>query len=1440
MAPKPSKVINPKGSSQPPPPTTIPLTINPATGLPIVTGGGKGSPTTPTTTIPSTTTIPLRINPATGLPIGETGSKTTGTTTTATTTAPTIEQNKYGIQYQPSPDVAETLGGKYSGKYVSDILAGSAAPGSEITTEELQKTTQKPKRDLLEKAFFGTLEWGPTQFLLKPFVPAFRAYSYIPNTIISAEKEVSDIFNRGDASFGDFVKQLKDPTYGFGTAFPTAPGASLLRRIPKVGETTYKYTNRLWGGAGDIFSDPITYLSAGGSVLPELLAEGATRGILKQGAREVLAEAGKQIIKEAPELVGKEALDHVVPQITKDALKTSVAEAEKVITEQAVKDLGRSALTAQEKQQIKQVARAIAQQDVQRVKALAEKTLAESTDKAEQAAIKQQLSLINKSQRIINQKLSSTLPRKTLQTAQNNAAKAAAIDEWRQSILNATGGSAAEQAYRETVGKVITDQVIKDVAQKGLAGLTDEAANVLGKSPGIRFGATVPSVRIPGTPDWLRTPGFSARGTILPSATKPIGTILEKGAAAARNKFWGTKVGQVLLQNITGAREGGLLTREGILDIKTNLIQGGYTPEEAVKEIRRLAQDDAYRAAEAARAKASKAASNPILRNPEYRKPQLIESATATEEGLKGVEGNIPFKTVYKFLEVPESEWQRTVGRLPTEAERSLIEEWKKLNAAWQEEFKGAAQIINEDYGKLLASDVPVSDTYLQRVVSDKGLEWLKNAARQAQGRGAKEVADALGIDIRFLEGNFTPKALKPGDTWFGKQLTYDDLVAGVDKLNQIAKDSGLIKFDFFTTDLAEIIAKRAQQHAKDMALLATINSLAGQGATSFKFAPAEIISAAKPEDLAFIAETTLSPTKLLYWSPRDLEELTNKFNDIINTLSKTGEPIFQKEFSRAVEDLNDFVRTINKNITSETTQKILADEANLFADAFKAQMKTAKDLFEYANPKGWRNIKRMVDEGFSSINAFTTPGIAIEDSVRDLYRNLNRLDNPKFASEFGRLLQQYNTFFKSYATLSPGFHIRNTFNNAFTMLAAGAIPTNIIEAIKVNSRWNKFITSPAAQKALAADPLGAMEGLVNTFVETLPPAQREVARLAIEQSGVTGFGRVGEAFAGAGQRPGIFGGAPKTELGARLAYGKVNPLAWSRDLGTWVEDHSRFALTYDGIKQGYSPVEASARTAKYLIDYQNLTNADPKIMAIQPFWLWSSRNLPLQIQNMWLNPRAYRTYDYIATNLEDKEGTSPYLPDYLKEEGAFKLPGGKNIYIAPDLGFPGAGKPSLLENLLTDPRQLLSGITPPLRLLAELPYNVQSFSGAPVTKDSSSTKALDRLLYALKQGVPALGTAGRIAGIIPGVPQLGEQQFFGVPEFGRALLGTKKVTSGEQEAAANLQSLLSYIGSPVFNLRPEQEKAEIWRQVYEIAQKAKVAAEEQRRKDELQQQNNK
>jgi hypothetical protein len=251
-----------------------------------------------------------------------------------------------------------------------------------------------------------------------------------------------------------------------------------------------------------------------------------------------------------------------------------------------------------------------------------------------------------------------------------------------------------------------------------------------------------------------------------------------------------------------------------------------------------------------------------------------------------------------------------------------------------------------------------------------------------------------------------------------------------------------------------------------------------------------------------------------------------------------------------------------------------------------------------------------------------------------------------------------------------------------------------------------------------------------------------------------------------------------------------------------WIETHSRFMLAYDSAAKGMDMSTSAARVRRFLIDYEDVSTLDKALRQIIPFWMWTSRNLPLQIQNMWLNPKAYAVYGHIKKNFSEKDDDAA-VPEWMRELGAFRLPFGQNLYAQPDLPF------TRLEQdiqMTEDPARLLSNVTPLLRLPIELfgerqLYSGRRFSETPVPVEGGIGAILQPLLQ-----IAGYGETGPT-----GQKFVNDKAYYALRNLIPSLATAERLSPSTSPyiERGNANPLLGFLGAPVRKLTPEMESGE-------------------------------
>lgn len=491
----------------------------------------------------------------------------------------------------------------------------------------------------------------------------------------------------------------------------------------------------------------------------------------------------------------------------------------------------------------------------------------------------------------------------------------------------------------------------------------------------------------------------------------------------------------------------------------------------------------------------------------------------------------------------------------------------------------------------------------------------------------------------------------------------------------------------------------------------------------------------------------------------------------LYSNVRRLKEPKFQNGFIRFMRNYNRYIKTWVTNTPGFHLRNLLSNGWQMVATG--AEIKNLNESLRLMN--AW--------ESYVKTNTKTVANI--EQVVKDILDLPADIDVSKMTKDVRKLMKLAKTLNVNYDdVLNMKFMMED-------MIARGRAPRD---------DW-RFLADWARVQTRLQDP----EIMFNNFIdsellgETFTRTELEAFRDTMMWTGAAGFGDVEEVFGAAvPSRLGITGAEVpvRTSTIGRAAsrtsqtVGAI-PRA-SRSFGGKIENYSRFMLTYDGIRQGLTPEQAAARTARYLVDYEDLTKLDEVAKLVFPFWMWMSRNLPVQTANMFMNPKAYAIYQNFRENFEDKDGRNPLLPSYLKEAGVFKIPFGENIYAKPDLGFPGAGSPSPLQTGVTDWRSLLSAM--PLASLGAAATGTELYSGRPLEGAGEIIPEI------LGQILPPVSTAGRYAS---GLGAAGRD--LPGPEWAQEVLGVK----GPRESGANAQTiraLASLLGIPLTTVGPDQE----------------------------------
>ena len=246
----------------------------------------------------------------------------------------------------------------------------------------------------------------------------------------------------------------------------------------------------------------------------------------------------------------------------------------------------------------------------------------------------------------------------------------------------------------------------------------------------------------------------------------------------------------------------------------------------------------------------------------------------------------------------------------------------------------------------------------------------------------------------------------------------------------------------------------------------------------------------------------------------------------------------------------------------------------------------------------------------------------------------------------FGRAFNMFTNLFKTWATLSPGFQVRNILSGMFMNTADGVGLRTQMEGAKLWRQWER----------------GGVEWL-----------DRQPRR--VQDAFAASFG------SGAGGRVAEAGVAGKS---ANRVYDKLSNNFATRRFQQWgekAEGSLRLGMALHSMDRGETVASAVRRIGRVHFNYAEVSAFDEQAKRLIPFWTFMSRNLPLQLQEIFTNPAAYAAYGHVKRNFQG--AAEENTPEYWKGLGTWRLPfdiAGQSAYYQPDFGFTRMGQD--IENI--------------------------------------------------------------------------------------------------------------------------------------------------------------
>ncbi len=397
------------------------------------------------------------------------------------------------------------------------------------------------------------------------------------------------------------------------------------------------------------------------------------------------------------------------------------------------------------------------------------------------------------------------------------------------------------------------------------------------------------------------------------------------------------------------------------------------------------------------------------------------------------------------------------------------------------------------------------------------------------------------------------------------------------------------------------------------------------------------------------------------------------------------------------------FSESFTKTIVDETTRLGMSKTLNEISEQFGVAAKDAPSWFVEA--------KNVAGEAITELK-----GMKFEPEIAQALSNGVKLSTDKNVAKLIKYAWDFPlSIFKYSATAANiGFHIRNAISNYWLLFLKDGMDA-----------FNPRTNSAAAYMS---------------FYETfLKPYGKEVPILNTKIVGNLSMSNVLDLM----YERGTLGAFMKKDIGvleeglqqvnkAKVIGKKIinTPL----QIGSFVEDQARITGFINSLKK-YVPEYgvktaadmAAEQTFKFLFDYGDLTDFEKTfVKRIIPFYTWSRKNIPLQVEQLMKQPGKFALVEKIRRFEESLDSSiqdeKQYLPDYMKELDVWGTPlkteSGSRLWWNPNIAF------NDLSRMMTIGGDITSMISPQLRVPLELGGNYNFYYKKPITSGSGYTEA--------------------------------------------------------------------------------------------------------------------
>jgi len=266
-----------------------------------------------------------------------------------------------------------------------------------------------------------------------------------------------------------------------------------------------------------------------------------------------------------------------------------------------------------------------------------------------------------------------------------------------------------------------------------------------------------------------------------------------------------------------------------------------------------------------------------------------------------------------------------------------------------------------------------------------------------------------------------------------------------------------------------------------------------------------------------------------------------------------------------------------------------LGNIINILLDRATANTAVGKAGLINVSPENLASLMQLSDHG----KEFYLLPKVVKNDLDGVYSNI--VDFGQDLNRFMNGVRAFNNGWKSITlAIFPEFHIRNGMTNVY-----------VNHFLAGMEDFTLYAKAQDVQRGKA----GIMVNDANRVYDY------EQIRIGAERHGVVNTGWNYAEFEDQH--------AQATRAIAGLPARMFNPVHWGRVAGTAIENNAKLALYMHFLQKGFTEESAALQVKKYLFDYADLTDFERKWLKHWiPFYTWTRKNLPLQIEAIIKNPQ--------------------------------------------------------------------------------------------------------------------------------------------------------------------------------------------------------------------------